>query len=147
MVGDLVYLKISSMKEVMRFGNKGKLSRYVGPYKIVKPIESVFYEFKLPIRIAQVHLFIHVTMLKECISNAVSILPVEGLEVLLTFSYEEFLIEILDRQVKNLRNKEVAFLKVLWKKQLVENATWEAEVAMMSRYSHLFLCSSSLGLG
>ena len=35
-VGDQVYLKISPMKGVMRFGRKGKLSpRYVGPYEIL----------------------------------------------------------------------------------------------------------------
>jgi hypothetical protein len=32
-VGDLVYLKVSPMRGVWRFGNKGKLSpRYVGPF-------------------------------------------------------------------------------------------------------------------
>ena len=36
-VGDYVYLKVSPMKEVKRFGMKKKLSpRYVGPYKIVE---------------------------------------------------------------------------------------------------------------
>ena len=34
--GDKVYLKISPMKGVVRFGKKGKLSpRYVGPYEIM----------------------------------------------------------------------------------------------------------------
>ncbi|TMX05783.1 hypothetical protein EJD97_000098 [Solanum chilense] len=48
------------------------------------------------------------------------------------------LIEILDRQVKKLRNKEVASIKVLWKNRLMENSTWEAEVDMMSRYPYIF---------
>ena len=35
-VVDQVYLKISPMKGVMRFGRKGKLSlRFVGPYEIL----------------------------------------------------------------------------------------------------------------
>ena len=35
-VGDYVFLKVSPMKGVMRFGKKGKLSpRFIGPYPIV----------------------------------------------------------------------------------------------------------------
>ncbi|WMV41916.1 hypothetical protein MTR67_035301 [Solanum verrucosum] len=34
---------------------------------------------------------------------------------------------ILDRQVRRLRTKDVASVKVLWRNQFVEEATWEAE--------------------
>ena len=38
-VNDWVYLKISPMKGVMRFGKKGKLSpRYKGPYKNLRRV-------------------------------------------------------------------------------------------------------------
>ncbi|WMV41364.1 hypothetical protein MTR67_034749 [Solanum verrucosum] len=47
-------------------------------------------------------------------------------------SYDEVLVEIFDWQVKKLRNKEVASVKVLWRNQLVEGAAWEAEANMMS---------------
>ena len=44
-VDDWVFLKVSPMKEMMRFGKIGKLSpRYVGPYKILKRIGKVAYE-------------------------------------------------------------------------------------------------------
>ena len=52
-------------------------------------------------------------------------------------------IDILDRQVRKLRNKEVALVKVLWRSQFVEGATWEAEAAMKAKYSDLFLCDST----
>ncbi|WMV27894.1 hypothetical protein MTR67_021279, partial [Solanum verrucosum] len=55
-----------------------------------------------------------------------------------SLSYEEVPVEILDRQVKRLRNNEIASVKVLWRNHLVESATWEAEVYMKSRYPHLF---------
>ena len=38
-------------------------------------------------------------------------------------SYEEVLVEILDRKVKRLKNREVASIKILWKNHLVEGAT------------------------
>ncbi|WMV13488.1 hypothetical protein MTR67_006873 [Solanum verrucosum] len=77
-------------------------------------------------------------MLRKCIGDPVSILPLEGLGVDENLSYEEVPVEILDRQVKRLRNKEVASVKVLWRNHLVEGATWEAEIDMMFRYPHLF---------
>ncbi|WMV18693.1 hypothetical protein MTR67_012078 [Solanum verrucosum] len=126
-VGKWVYLKISPMKGVLRFGKKGKLGpRYIGPYEILKRVGKVAYELKLPIELAPVYLVFHISMLKKCIGDPVSILPLEGLGVNENLSYEEVPIEIIDRQVKMLRNKEVASVKVLWKKHLVEGATWEA---------------------
>ena len=62
----------------------------------------------------------------------------KGLGVNKNLSYEKFSIEMLDRQVKWLRNKEVAFVKVLWGNHLVEGETWEAEEDMRSCYPHLF---------
>ncbi|WMV25057.1 hypothetical protein MTR67_018442 [Solanum verrucosum] len=132
--------KISPMREVMRFGKKGKLSpRYVGPYEILKRVRKVAYELKLPIELAPVHPVFHISMLKKCIGDPVSILPLEGLGVDENLSYEEALVEILDRQVKKLRNKEVASVKILWRNHLVEGTTWEAEADMKSRYPHVFL--------
>ncbi|WMV24744.1 hypothetical protein MTR67_018129 [Solanum verrucosum] len=81
---------------------------------------------------ASVHPFFHASMLKT------SIVPLECLGVEENLSYEKVPVEILDRQVKKLKNKEVASVKVLWRNQLVECATWEAEDDMISRYPHLF---------
>ncbi|WMV58742.1 hypothetical protein MTR67_052127 [Solanum verrucosum] len=77
-------------------------------------------------------------MLKKCIGDPVSIIPLEGLGVDESLSYEEVPIEILDRQVKRLRNKEVVSVKVLWRNHLVEGATWEAVADMKSQYPYIF---------
>ena len=96
------------------------------------------YELALPTKLAFVHLVFHVSMLKMCQGYPTLILPIEGLGVDEDFSYEEVPFEILDRQVKRLRNKEIDTVKVLWKNQLVQGATGEAEIDMRSRYPHLF---------
>ena len=54
----------------------------------------------------------HVSMLKKCIADPVSVLPLEGLEVDANFSYKEVAVEISGRQVKKFRNTEVASIKV-----------------------------------
>ena len=77
-------------------------------------------------------------MLKNCLGDPVSILFVEGFVVDENLYYEEVLVKILDRQVKHLRNKEVATVKVLWRNHLVQGATWEAKADMRSRYPYLF---------
>ncbi|WMV37185.1 hypothetical protein MTR67_030570 [Solanum verrucosum] len=115
-VHDWVYLKISTMKGVMRFCKKGKLSPcYVGPYLILRRIGKVSYELDLPYELVSVHPFFHLSMLKKCVGDPTSIVPLECLRVDENLSYEEVLVEILYRQVKRLRNNEVTFVKVLWK--------------------------------
>ncbi|WMV58068.1 hypothetical protein MTR67_051453 [Solanum verrucosum] len=110
-VNDWVYLKISPMKGVMRFGKKGKLSpHYVGQYQILRRIDKVAYELELPNDLASVHPIFHVSLLKKCVGDLKSIVPLEG-EVKGNLSYEKVPIEILDQQVQKFINKEVSFVK------------------------------------
>ncbi|XP_069155631.1 uncharacterized protein [Solanum lycopersicum] len=121
-VGDQVYLKISPIKEVMSFGRKRKLSP----------------SWRCITELASVHVVFHVSMLKKCRGDPEPIVPVDGLGVNEDLSYAYVHVEILDRQVKRLRNKEVSTVKILCRNHLVEGATWEAEDDMRSRYPHLF---------
>ena len=77
-------------------------------------------------------------MLKKCLGDPTSILPVEGLGVGEELSYEEVLVEILERQVKWLRNKDIATVRVLWGNHHVEGAMLEAEADMRSPLSSSF---------
>ena len=122
--GDKVHLKILPMKEVVRFFEKGKLSpHYVGPYEILQMVGKIANELKIPNELSLVHPVFHVSMLKKCIGNPESVFPIEGLGVKDILSYEEVPVEILDRQVMRLRNKEMASIKVLWINHLVEGVT------------------------
>ncbi|WMV25113.1 hypothetical protein MTR67_018498 [Solanum verrucosum] len=112
------------MKGVMRFGKEGKLRPfYVGSYQILSLIDKVAYELELPNDLVSIHPVFHVSLLKKCVRDLMSIVPLEGLGVKENLSYEEVLIEILDRQVRKLRNKKVASMMVLWRNQIVEGAT------------------------
>ena len=98
-VNDWVYLKISPMKCAMRFGNKGKLNpHYVGPYQILRCISKVVDELELPNDFASVHLVFHVSLLNKCVGYPTSIVPLEYLGVNENISYEEVLVELLNRK-------------------------------------------------
>ncbi|XP_070029065.1 uncharacterized protein [Nicotiana sylvestris] len=100
-VEDWVFLKVSPMKGVKRFGKKGKLSpRYVGPYKIIRRIGRVAYELDLPSELEAVHPVFHVSMLRKCIGDPSCITPIVDIHISEYLSYAEVPIAILDRQVQ-----------------------------------------------
>ncbi|XP_070025905.1 uncharacterized protein [Nicotiana sylvestris] len=112
----------------MRFGKKGKLSpRYVRPYKIIRRIGRVAYELDLPSELGVVHPVFHVSMLRKCIGDPSRIMPIEDIHVAEDLYYTEVPVAILDLQVRKLRTKEVASVKVLWRNNNIEETTWEAE--------------------
>ncbi|XP_069151840.1 uncharacterized protein [Solanum lycopersicum] len=122
-----------------------KLShRYVGPYKILKMVGKVEYELGLLAELAAVHPVFHISHLKKCVGDPASVVPLESVAVKDSLSYEDVPVEILERQVRRLRNNEIASTKVLWRSQFVEGATWEAEAAMKAKYPHLFPSDSTL---
>ena len=136
---DLEFEKGDKVKGVVRFCKKGKLiPRYVAPYEILQSFGKVSYDLKLPSKLALVHPVFHVSMHKKFVGDPESIIPIEGLRVNDNLFYEEFLVQIHNKQVRGLRNKEVLSVEVLWRNHLVEGATWKAKADMKSRYPHLF---------
>ncbi|KAK6160920.1 hypothetical protein DH2020_004301 [Rehmannia glutinosa] len=127
-IGDQVFLKVAPMKGVMQFGKKGKLSpRYIGPFHITERIGGVAYRLDLPTSLAQVHNIFHVSMLRKYVANPSHILKKEPIELKANLSYEEIPVEILLREVKKLRNKDDALIKVQWRFHGRNEATWEPE--------------------
>ena len=113
-VGDLVYLKVSPMKGVQRFGLKGKLSpRYISPFEVTERVGSVAYRLRLPESMAQVHDVFHVSTLRKCLADPSQVTIVEAIPVQQDLTYEEMPVQILDRKEKVLRNKTVPLVKVL----------------------------------
>ena len=70
-------------------------------------------------------------------------MPLESVAMKHSLSYKDGTVEILDRQVRRLRKKEVASIKVLWRSQPVEGATWEVEASMKAKYPYLFHSNST----
>ncbi|XP_050141046.1 uncharacterized protein LOC126616997 [Malus sylvestris] len=138
-VSDWVFLKLSSWKGVVRFGKKRKLSpRYIGPYQIVERVGEVAYRLALPLELARVHNVFHVSMLRRYVSDPSHVIHPQPLEINLDLTYDEVPVTILDWKDKVLRNKTVRMVKVLWRNQTVEEATWETEERMRDMYPRLF---------
>ena len=99
-VGDKVFLKVSSWRKILRFGKKGKLSpRFIGPYEILERIGPIAYRLALPLELANLHDFFHVSMLRKYRSYESHILPVQEVQVQQDFSYDEEPKAILAREV------------------------------------------------
>ncbi|XP_040966417.1 uncharacterized protein, partial [Gossypium hirsutum] len=66
------------------------------------------------------------------------VVAIEEIEVSPNLTFEEEPIQIIDRDVKELRRKSVPLVKVLWRNHKAEEATWEPEEAMRRQYPQLF---------
>ncbi|KAA0043136.1 putative Retrotransposon protein [Cucumis melo var. makuwa] len=138
-VGDKVFLKVAPMKGVLRFERGGKLSpRFVRPFEILERIGPVAYRLALPPSLSVVHDVFHVSMLRKYVPDQSHVVDYEPLEIDENLSYTEQPVEVLAREVKMLRNREIPLVKVLWRNHRVEEATWEREDYMKARYPKLF---------
>ncbi|KAM6577406.1 hypothetical protein CsatB_029243 [Cannabis sativa] len=147
-VGEHVFLRISPMKSVKRFGKRGKLSpRFIAPFEILEKVGQVAYRLALPPALSAVHNVFHVSMLRKYVSNPTHVLSYDTLELAPDLSYEEQPVQILDRKDKVLRNKTIFLIKVLWKNNKVEEATWELESEMRTQYPELFRFLEKFGKG
>ena len=123
-IGDRVFLKISPWKGVLRFRRRGKLSpRFIGPYEIVSKVGPVAYRLKLPPDLSLIHDTFHVSMLRKYIPDPSHVLREQPVQLKENLTYEETLVQIVDRKEQMLRSKVIPLVKVLWKNHEREVAT------------------------
>ncbi|XP_028074321.1 uncharacterized protein LOC114276696 [Camellia sinensis] len=135
------------MKGHMRFGKKGKLTpRYIGPFQILERLGHVAYRITLPPRMEQVHNVFHVSMLRGYLRYPFHVIDHHRIALDENMMYEEWPVQIIDRQVKQLRNKTIPIVKIGWNEHYGKEATWEKEEEIRQRYSHLFPSKGNLSL-
>nr|GEZ25233.1 putative reverse transcriptase domain-containing protein [Tanacetum cinerariifolium] len=117
-VGDKVMLKVSPWKGVIRFGKRGKLNpRYIVPFKIL-------------------------AKMKKCMADEPLVIPLDEIQVDDKLNFIEEPVEIIDCEVKRLKQSRITIVKVRWNSRRGPEFTWEREDQMQKKYPHLFLNSA-----
>ena len=87
----------------------------------------------------RIHDVFHVSMLRKYIFDPSHVLEAPFIELKEDLSFEVQLVGIIDQKLKELRNKVIPMVKVLWRSDTVEEMMWETEASRRSRYSYFFI--------
>ena len=130
-VGDHVFLKVSPMKSMMRFGRKGKLGpRFVGLFEILERVGTLAYKVALPPGLSKIHNVFHVLTLGKYVFDPSHVVELKPIQIFEDLNYEEVSVQIVDVMDKVLRHAVVKLVKVQWSNHSIREATWELEEEM-----------------
>ena len=110
----------------------------MGPFEIIERIGPVEYRLDLPPNLTGIYDVFHVSQLQKYYPDHSHIIEHNNIPIQSDLLYVEQPLRILDSQVKQLRNRQIPQVKILWRNQKVEEATWEREDEMREKYPHLF---------
>ena len=113
-VGDHVFLKVIPKRGVVRFGKRGNLSsRFIGPFEILKRIDTVAYRLALPLSMSGVHEVFHVSMLREYTPVPAHVVDWGEIEIDTEGTFEDGPVCIVDSRDRVLRRKTMRLVRVL----------------------------------
>ncbi|XP_073272574.1 uncharacterized protein [Primulina huaijiensis] len=136
---EIVFLRISPFRDVVRFDMRGKLSpRFFSPYETVECIGTCAYRLQLPQSLSVIHDVFHISMFCKYEPDPSHVIQPDEVELDPSLSYTEYPICILDRKDKALRNKVISLVRVQWSRHVVEESTWETKEKMIGSYPYLF---------
>nr|GEU81808.1 putative reverse transcriptase domain-containing protein [Tanacetum cinerariifolium] len=128
-VRDKVMLKVSPWKGVIRFGKREKLNpRYIGPFKVLAKVGTIAYRLDLPDQLSRFHSTYHVSNLKKCFSEKPLAIPLDEIHIDGKLNFIEEPVEIMDREVKRLKQSRIPIVKVCWILKEVLNSRERAEI-------------------
>ncbi|GKD46361.1 putative reverse transcriptase domain-containing protein [Tanacetum coccineum] len=127
------------IRKPLEFQAGDKLNpRYIGPFKILAKVGMVAYRLELPEQLSWVHSTFHVSNLKKCFSDEPLAIPLDEIQIDDKLNFIEEPIEIMDREVKRLKQSRIPIVKVRWNSRRGPEFTWEREDQMKKKYHHLF---------
>nr|GEU54876.1 putative reverse transcriptase domain-containing protein [Tanacetum cinerariifolium] len=113
-------------------------SRVIDLEKILKRIGPVAYTPELPEELSNIHNTFYISNLKKCLSDESPVIPMKELRLDDKLNFMEKPVEIMDRQVKQLRQNHIPIVKVRWNSKRVPKFTWERDDQIRAKYPHLF---------
>jgi hypothetical protein len=87
-------------------------------------------------RMYEMHLalFLKVGCDRRCVRLPTEVLPEPEIEIEPDLSYQEHPIKVLDQKERSTRAKSIKMYKVQWSHHSIEEATWETEGFLRSRF-------------
>ncbi|GKB19989.1 putative reverse transcriptase domain-containing protein [Tanacetum coccineum] len=112
-VGNMVLLKVSPWKGVVRFGKHGKLIlRYIRPFKILARVGPVAYTLELLEELKGIHSTFHVLNLKKCLAEGDIVVSMDKIPLDDKLHTTEEPVKVVDREVKRLKQSRIPIVKV-----------------------------------
>ncbi|GJS71357.1 putative reverse transcriptase domain-containing protein [Tanacetum coccineum] len=81
---------------------------------VIEKVGDIAYKLELPEELSMVHNTFHVSNLKKCYADEPLAVPLDGLHFDDKLHFVEELIEIMDREVKRLKQSRIPLVKVRW---------------------------------
>nr|GEY40442.1 putative reverse transcriptase domain-containing protein [Tanacetum cinerariifolium] len=104
----------------------------------------ISYKLELPKEHQGIHNTFHVLNLKKCLSNENLVIPHDEIRLDDKLHFIEEPIEIMDREVKQLKQSRIPIVKVRWNSRRESEFTWERKDHFKSKYPHLFASNQGL---
>nr|GFC32750.1 reverse transcriptase domain-containing protein [Tanacetum cinerariifolium] len=95
-------------------------------------------ELKLPDKLHGIHDTFHVSNIKRFFVNDDVVIPLDEVQLDDKLNFVKEPIEIMDREVKRLKQSQISIVKVRWNSRRGPEFTWEREDFFWSKYPHLF---------
>src|ERR1044072_7175846 len=113
--GDHVFVRVTPTTGVGRAIKSKKLTpRFIGSYQILKRVGPVAYQVALSPHLSGVHDVLHVSQLRKYIPDPTHVIVPDDIQLKNNLTFGVSPSRIVDWRVKQLRNKEVALVKVSW---------------------------------
>ncbi|GJT25150.1 putative reverse transcriptase domain-containing protein [Tanacetum coccineum] len=100
------------------------------------------YRLELPEKLSRVHSTFHVSKLKKCMADEPLAIPLDEIQVDDKLNFIEEPVEIMDCEVKRLKQSCIPIVKVRWNSRRGPEFTWVHEDQMQKKYPHLFTNSA-----
>nr|GEV56870.1 putative reverse transcriptase domain-containing protein [Tanacetum cinerariifolium] len=117
--------------------------RYIGPFKIISKVGTVTYRIELQKKLSRVHSTFHVSNLNKCMPDETFAIPLDKIQIDDKIHFIEEPIEIIDHEVKRLKQSRILIVKVRWNSRRGPEFTWEREDQMQKKYLYLFATHES----
>ena len=106
----------------------------------------VAYRLDLPANLTVIHNIFHVSQLRKCHTVPIETVDSDSIQLESDLTYPEHPIKIIDRKDRVTRRTTNRFYKVQWSNHSEDEATWEKEEFLKSKYPDFLNAHSGTSL-